>query len=725
MSGDISAYGQFTQNGADDPAAAGSRVRNALDTDAIVAGTLALDIPPQSIDTVIASEIDLMIVTADGSVVVIENYVAALNAGLLKSLALPDGSALEAPALLDGALRVSDLSEVLAGLETAAGPGPEDPAAPAPDFGEFTVAEFEASGLRSFGATDLSGPAGGGDEENGEPGTPLLSEAEEEEPPPSAPEAADPAPVPETLTLTLSQGDEDTAIPVDILGPLQAIGTLQDASVTISGMPAGGALSAGSPQPDGTVDLTHAELTGLTFTPPADSTGQMTLTVSATAIIDGAPRNFSGTQDVLVVGTAAEATMTVTAAQGLENSAIPLEITVSGIEINDRAAIRIGDIPAGATLNAGTVNAVDGTVDLTLADLQGLTITPAQDAFADFALTVTAITTDLDSGDTASVSQSLSVSVTPVADADTIAGGDGADTLSGTDGGDQIDGGDGGDTIASGEGDDIVDAGDGADSVDGGEGNDVVDGGDGNDNLDGGPGEDTLIGGDGSDTLAGGEDSDDLDGGGGADTIAGGGGSDVISGGDGADRLSGGVGNDIINGGDGNDQLFGSEGDDTLFGDDGNDLLIGDAGEDRLFGGIGSDILRGGDEADFLSGGDGNDFLLGDGGADILDGGAGADFLNGGDGADTYRLSVLDGAVDNIQSFNAADGDVLNIADLITFENGDVLSDYVRLEENGGSTTVKIDPTGSGEAQNFTDAAVVIGVTGLDPNTVIETDPIG
>jgi len=723
MSGDV-AFGLYTQAAAERGGDA-NRVLNALDTDAIVDGSLTLpfDLDRSEIQTVIASETDLMIVTASGVAIVIENYLAALQAGLLQRLILTEGQSLEAPSLLEGAVRVADLSEILAGLETASGQSPDaTPDGTAPDFGTFTVTDIGTSGLRSFGATDLSAPIASDSDTGSEAAPPAPPESEDEDllAEDDGPGSPDPA---EPLVLTLAQGNEDTPIPVDILGSLQAAGTVEDATVTVSGLPAGGTLSAGSPQPDGSVGLTQAELAGLTFTPPADNTGPITFTVSATATIDGAARSFAGTQSILVHGTAAEATLAVSAAQGLENSAIPLEITVSGIETNDTAAVRIGDIPSGAVLSAGTVNLTDGTVDLTLAELENLTITPALNAFADFTLSVTVITTDVDSGDTADVSGSLDVAVTPVADGETITGDSGDNVIPGTDAGDQIDSGDGGDTISSGEGDDIVNAGDGADDVDGGEGNDVVDGGDGDDDLQGGPGEDTLIGGDGSDELAGGDDDDALDGGEGDDTILGGKGSDIIAGGDGADRLTGGVGDDVIDGGGGNDQLFGGEGADTLSGQEGNDFLIGDAGEDRLFGGLGNDILFGGGEADFLSGGDGADSLVGDAGDDTLDGGAGADFLNGGAGADTYRLSVLDGSVDNIASFNAADGDVLNIADLITFENGDVLSDYVRFEENGGSTTVKIDPTGSGEDQNFTDAALIIGVTGLDPNSIVETDP--
>lgn len=698
------------------------RVIDALDPSSIVGGVLSLNLDLSKINTVVASESDLLIVTSNGSTILIENYVSALNSGLLKEIALPDGDSLDAPALLDQAVEAKDLSVVLADLETASGENGNPELLLTPEFGEFTVAEFGESRLRSFAATDLAGEEEDG-EDQGPSVTAPITEDDTDDLLGDEVEESTPLPSFEAIALNAAQGDEDTAISLDLLTAFQAEGTVADITVIISGLPAGSSLSSGTVQPDGSVELTHTQLQNLTFTPPTDDTGTFSLSIEATATIDGEERTFAGSQNIVVRGTAAEATLAVTEAQGLENTAIPVDIIVSDVEVNDTAQIRITDIPAGATLSAGIVNGSDGSVTLTLAELSGLTISPAQDAFADFTLKVDVITTDLNSSDVATVTRSLDVTVTPVADGDTVVGGDGDDTLDGGDDGDQIDGGDGGDTIDSGGGDDIVDAGDGEDTVSGGDGDDVVDGGAGDDQLAGGDGNDTLIGGEGDDTLAGGENSDELDGGGGTDNIDGGTGDDTIEGGAGDDRLVGGLGSDLVRGGDGNDQLFGREDNDTLFGDDGIDFLIGDAGEDRLFGGLGNDILRGGNDNDFLFGQEGNDTLLGDFGADILDGGAGRDFLLGGAGGDTFKISVLDGNVDLIQAFNAAEGDVLDISDLVTFEDGDILSNFVRFEENGASTTVQIDTTGSG--QNFADAVSIIGVTGLDPNAVVQVTSDG
>ncbi|WP_160000813.1 hypothetical protein, partial [Roseomonas sp. 18066] len=51
-------------------------------------------------------------------------------------------------------------------------------------------------------------------------------------------------------------------------------------SITISGLPAGATLSAGTHNPDGSYTLTQAQLTGLTITSP--DPGNTTLHVTAT-----------------------------------------------------------------------------------------------------------------------------------------------------------------------------------------------------------------------------------------------------------------------------------------------------------------------------------------------------------------------------------------------------------------------------------------------------------
>src|SRR5437879_9692387 len=79
----------------------------------------------------------------------------------------------------------------------------------------------------------------------------------------------------------------------------------------------------------------------------------------------------------------------------------------------------ISGIPAGASLNQGTLNQ-DGSYTLSPSDLSGLTITLASHASADFDLTVTATSHD-DHQTTTSAAQQIHVAVAPEAPVLTVA----------------------------------------------------------------------------------------------------------------------------------------------------------------------------------------------------------------------------------------------------------------------------------------------------------------
>ncbi|MEZ0261391.1 MAG: M10 family metallopeptidase C-terminal domain-containing protein [Alphaproteobacteria bacterium] len=210
----------------------------------------------------------------------------------------------------------------------------------------------------------------------------------------------------------------------------------------------------------------------------------------------------------------------------------------------------------------------------------------------------------------------------------------------------------------------------------------------------------------------------------------------------------------------GNDTLNGLGGSDTLRGMDGSDLLDGGFGTDRMFGGFGDDVyyadLRG-DAMTELAGqgtdtvhafygltlalnienlvlegtvlnGTGNglnnaltgnasgNFLYGVNGDDVLDGGLGNDTLTGGRGADTFIfLGATAGGIDSVADFRVAQGDSLDISDLLTGYDplADVLTDFVDMRTVGSSTQVWVDADGAGTAAGFTQVAVLRGVTGL------------
>jgi len=220
--------------------------------------------------------------------------------------------------------------------------------------------------------------------------------------------------------------------------------------------------------------------------------------------------------------------------------------------------------------------------------------------------------------------------------------------------------------------------------------------GDGGDNvIDGGPGNDQIYGQDGNDHLIGGS------------------GSDTLMGGDGDDVLDGGDGDDVLNGGSGADQLSGGAGQDMLFGSQGNDWLSGGEGNDQLFGGT---------DHDHLDGGAGDDRLSGDAGNDVLKGGAGNDTLSGGSGADRFVFDSVDDGVDVITDFGT--GDVLAIGNMLTGFSAGQEADFVRLVDNGTSTTVQVDPDGAANGSAYESIVVLNGVTGTTLTTLVNAGQI-
>jgi hypothetical protein len=113
--------------------------------------------------------------------------------------------------------------------------------------------------------------------------------------------------------------------------------------------------------------------------------------------------------------------LTVKAAAGNEDTAIPLGITAALTDTDGSETLKltIAGVPKGAVLSAGTNNG-NGSWTLTPAQLTNLTIKPAANSDAAFSLTVTATSTESNGGATASTVASLAVKVTGVADTPTL-----------------------------------------------------------------------------------------------------------------------------------------------------------------------------------------------------------------------------------------------------------------------------------------------------------------
>ncbi|CAN0342236.1 unnamed protein product, partial [Phaeothamnion confervicola] len=85
------------------------------------------------------------------------------------------------------------------------------------------------------------------------------------------------------LAVANASGTEDHAVPLDIQAALDDLDGSETLSVTVSGVPAGGHLTAGIDNGDGTWTLAPGDLPGLAYVPGADAAGIFTLGVTATA----------------------------------------------------------------------------------------------------------------------------------------------------------------------------------------------------------------------------------------------------------------------------------------------------------------------------------------------------------------------------------------------------------------------------------------------------------
>lgn len=225
--------------------------------------------------------------------------------------------------------------------------------------------------------------------------------------------------------------------------------------------------------------------------------------------------------------------------------------------------------------------------------------------------------------------------------------------------------------------------------------------------------------GDGADVVYGTNHNDWLDGQGDDDTLYAN---------DGDDDLYGGGGDDALFGLRGHDEMYGEGDDDTLEGGGGNDHMDGGSGDDTLYGdNFVYGVPQGGNPGnDYMIGGSGNDMLFGQDGTDTLRGGTGRDTLTGGAGGDRFLFDTADlevgwhqvfprtyayrnNSVDTIKDFDAAGGDILDVAsvlDVMTGFAGATASDavtqgYITWTEHGTigqpgfGTTIYIDPNGS------------------------------
>lgn len=127
---------------------------------------------------------------------------------------------------------------------------------------------------------------------------------------------------------------------------------------------------------------------------------------------------------------------------------------------------------------------------------------------------------------------------------------------------------------------------------------------------------------------------------------------------------------------------------------------------------------------DILNGGNGNDTIFGQEGNDLITGGNGSDILYGGSGEDTFNFDLISEIGDVIKDFNAVEGDVIDISDLLSdFDIGtENIEGFISLNEINGNTQLFINNIGDGS--NQFNVATLEGVIGADLQSYIDNGNI-
>ena len=406
-----------------------------------------------------------------------------------------------------------------------------------------------------------------------------------------------------SLQLADASGSEDSAVALDIRAVLGDQDGSETLAVTISGVPTGAALSAGTDNGDGSWSLTQFDLAGLRFTAPNDAAGRYTLNVAAQAtesatgdiatrvgsfhvdigaVLDApsavaiAVQSARGNDAVFVNGETGTVTVSTRFADNDGSQTHGAEIAVpDGLIVTDAAGgtWTPGSNGTGGSVDLSAAIGTDGRLDATLHVRAADTI-PA-DANISFAL----------SAHSAEVSTSpTTVSASAAAQVSTAAlgvdGTAGDNLFVDTVRREAFDGGAGSDTVSYATAANAVDA-----DLATGTGNR----GDTYSNIE------NLTGGSGADSLSGDGNANRLEGGAGDDTLAGGGGADTLIGGTGSDTASfadqtSGISANLATGATSTGATLAEI--ENLTGGSGADTLTGNTSANRLDGGAGKRYAR-------------------------------------------------------------------------------------------------------------------------------------
>ncbi|WP_179243945.1 hypothetical protein [Tistlia consotensis] len=225
-----------------------------------------------------------------------------------------------------------------------------------------------------------------------------------------------------TLSVSPASGNEDTAIPLSVTAGFLDTGSGSQ-QVVIDGIPAGSVLGTStgsiSVPGGGSVTLTPAQLSGLTITPPADSDTDFSLTVTARSTVGGVTLERQATLEVQVAAVAdVPVSLTtpspITVAQGGSASAT-IAASLTDVDGSESLSYRLSNIPSGMSFTNGAGQSFTpsgGTLLLTRAQAQGLTVQAGTASAGSYTIGMTAISSEARGGSTAQASSSFEVTVT-------------------------------------------------------------------------------------------------------------------------------------------------------------------------------------------------------------------------------------------------------------------------------------------------------------------------
>lgn len=229
--------------------------------------------------------------------------------------------------------------------------------------------------------------------------------------------------VPPVLSVLNASGDEDGAIPLTI----EASDQNGDAvTITITGLPEGATLTNGLEQTfqgGEPIVLTEAQLAGLTVHPAADSDEDITLSVTAASGEGEEFETVTSDLTVSVTGIADTPSLSVSDVEGVEDTPVELDIAAAlgDLDGSESLTIEVDGLQEGFSLVDAQGTVFTGSPANVPSDsLDGLTLVTPANHTGDVSLTIRAIATEGDGGDTALVEKNLTVSIDPVLDIPTV-----------------------------------------------------------------------------------------------------------------------------------------------------------------------------------------------------------------------------------------------------------------------------------------------------------------